>query len=256
MSSCRYGNNAAAALVMPSYYEGFGLPVAEALAWHAGCGRRHVICPKPGAMWPSTSTRGTPTRWLLAWSRRSMIRPCATTRAHRPRHAARFSWSQAGSIWQPSTNELSNPGGPRPMKTQIIHWTTIVTDLIPDQSGLSDGPTWPLRMAMVPAGAVPGTLSRLSGQRLELLTVLLASPLLYGRLATPAGELWLDEVARIVTATAAGVMLAAVVTFFCSRRLFRACSFLGATLHRAVPQRGTVGAALVAVGALPARRRR
>ena len=100
------------------------------------------------------------------------------------------------------------------MKTRLIHWTTIVTDLAL------------INLAFLMAYVVRYVWQWLRpvlfldpyrdylGQQL-VLTVLLALTFRYtGVWRRRRGELWLDEVARIVTATAAGIMLMMAVTFF------------------------------------------
>ena len=100
------------------------------------------------------------------------------------------------------------------MKTQIIHWTTIVTDLI--LINLAFLMAYVARYVWQwfrPVLFLEPYRDYL-GQQL-VLTVLLALTFRYmGVWRRRRGELWLDEVARIVTATAAGVMLAMAVTFF------------------------------------------
>ena len=100
------------------------------------------------------------------------------------------------------------------MKTNVIHWVTIVTDLVL------------INLAFVMAYVVRYVWQWLRpvlylepyrdylGQQL-VLTVLLAIAYRYtGVWRRRRGELWLDEVARIITATAAGIMLMMAVTFF------------------------------------------
>ncbi len=100
------------------------------------------------------------------------------------------------------------------MNHRVVHWVTIVTDLI-----------------LINLAFVTAYIARYVGQwflsvtylvpyqaywdQQLVLTVLLALTFRYtGVWRRRRGELWLDEVARIVTATAAGIMLMMAVTFF------------------------------------------
>ena len=99
-------------------------------------------------------------------------------------------------------------------KSRVIHWVTILTDLL-----LINVAFWMAYVAryvwqwLRPVLFLEPYRDYL-GQQL-VLTILLALAFRYtGVWRRRRGELWLDEVARIVTATAAGIMLMMAVTFF------------------------------------------
>ncbi len=100
------------------------------------------------------------------------------------------------------------------MRSRVIHWITIVTDLL-----LINLAFWTAYLAryvwqwLRPVLYLEPYRDYL-GQQL-VLTILLAIAFRYtGVWRRRRGELWLDEVARIITATAAGIMLMMAVTFF------------------------------------------
>ena len=100
------------------------------------------------------------------------------------------------------------------MRSKVIHWITIVTDLL-----LINLAFWTAYLAryvwqwLRPVLYLEPYRDYL-GQQL-VLTILLAIAFRYtGVWRRRRGELWLDEVARIITATAAGIMLMMAVTFF------------------------------------------
>lgn len=100
------------------------------------------------------------------------------------------------------------------MKTSVIHWVTIVTDIL--LINLAFLMAYVARYVWQwfrPVLFLEPYRDYL-GQQL-VLTVLLALAYRYtGVWRRRRGELWLDEVARIITATAAGIMLMMAVTFF------------------------------------------
>lgn len=100
------------------------------------------------------------------------------------------------------------------MRSKVIHWITIITDLL-----LINLAFWAAYLAryvwqwLRPVLYLEPYRDYL-GQQL-VLTILLAIAFRYtGVWRRRRGELWLDEVARIITATAAGIMLMMAVTFF------------------------------------------
>ena len=100
------------------------------------------------------------------------------------------------------------------MRSRVIHWITIITDLL-----LINIAFWMAYVARYDWQWLRPVLylepyRDYLGQQL-VLTVLLALAFRYtGVWRRRRGELWLDEVARIITATAAGIMLMMAVTFF------------------------------------------
>jgi len=100
------------------------------------------------------------------------------------------------------------------MRSRVIHWITIVTDLL-----LINVAFWMAYVARYEWQWLRPVLylepyRDYLGQQL-VLTVLLALAFRYtGVWRRRRGELWLDEVTRIITATAAGIMLMMAVTFF------------------------------------------
>lgn len=100
------------------------------------------------------------------------------------------------------------------MKTSIIHWVTILTDvvLINAAFALAYVARYVWQWLLEVTSLAP--YSDYLGQQL-VLTILLALTFRYtGVWRRRRGESWLDEVGRIVTATAAGIALMMAVTFF------------------------------------------
>ena len=100
------------------------------------------------------------------------------------------------------------------MKNQLIHWTTIITDLVLINLAFLTAYVVRYEWQWFRPVLFLEPYRDYLGQQL-VLTILLALTFRYlGVWRRRRGELWLDEVARIATATAAGVMLTMAVTFF------------------------------------------